>query len=225
MFLLIQIAVFRQGLSKEMDTLLIKPWLPKLEVEYQAVYHFGDSEWESSLMLICGLEKWYAQIVSGSWSEEGNKITWINNYENLSNVKIDSNRFYSDKTNGEFVIYYENNRWTKGLQVYDSWSNDGQEIGYKSSSLEDRYSGKYSQASSRLLSRDELIDIPKKALKIMRNEIFARYEYNFISGGEMDIYFQSQDWYSGQHDDVSDFLTSLERENIKLIQEIEKLKE
>jgi hypothetical protein len=55
----------------------------------------------------------------------------------------------------------------------------------------------------------------------MRNEIFARYGYKFKSGGEMDKYFKSQDWYSGQHDNVNDFLTELEKENIKLIRQIE----
>jgi hypothetical protein len=221
-FTLIQIGLFGQSSFDGIDTSLIKPWLPKIEIEYQAVYHFGDSEWESKLILICGLDKWYAQIVSGNWSGEGNQLAWINNYENLGNVRVDANKFYSDKTNGEFVLYDGNNGRIKGLKVYNSWiGEDGQEIGYKSHSLQDNYSGKYTQASLRLLNRDELIKMSKTDLKIMRNEIFARYGYKFKPGGEMDKYFQSLDWYSGQHDNVDKFLTDLEKENIDQIQLIE----
>lgn len=58
----------------------------------------------------------------------------------------------------------------------------------------------------------------------MRNEIFARYGYKFKTGGKMDSYFQQQDWYKKQHDNVNDFLTGIEQQNIKLIQQIEQTK-
>jgi hypothetical protein len=220
LFSLIQIGVFGQNSFDGIDTSLIKPWLPKLEFEYQSVYHFGNSEWESNLILICGLDKWYGQIVSGGWSSDGK--AWIYNYENLTNLRIDANKFYSDKTNGEFVLYDSKSGRIKGLKVYKSWSGeDGQEIGYKSHLVKDNYSGKFTQASLRLLSREELIKLTKSDLKIMRNEIFARYGYKFSTGGEMDKYFKNQDWYSGQHDNVDKFLTDLEKENIKLMQQIE----
>ena len=219
-FTLIQIGVFGQYSFDGIEMSLIKPWFPKLEYEYQSVYHFGDSEWESNLILICGLDKWYAQIVTGSWSSDGK--SWIYNYENLTNVKIDANKFYSDKTNGEFVLYDGKDGRIKGLKVYKSWSgDDGQETGYKSHSIADNYSGRFPEASMRLLTRDDLIKMTKKDLKIMRNEIFARYGYKFQTGGEMDNYFKKQDWYSEQHDNVNYFLTDLERENMKLIQQIE----
>jgi hypothetical protein len=58
--------------------------------------------------------------------------------ENLKNVKIQGNKFYSSKTNGEFVIFNdEKNKATKGLLVYKPWSSwifyaniKGQEIGF-----------------------------------------------------------------------------------------------
>jgi len=221
-FSIIQIGAFGQGSFDGIDSSLIKPWFPKLEFEYQAVYHFGDSEWESNLILICVLDKWYGQIVSGSWSNDNNGLAWIYNYENLTNLRIEGNKFYSDKTNGEFVLCDSKNGRIKGLKVYNSWSDeDGQEIGYKSHSVQDRYSGKFTQASLILMSREELIKMSKSDLKIMRNEIFARYGYKFKSGGEMDNYFKNQDWYTRQHDNVDKFLTDLEKENIKLIQLIE----
>ena len=55
----------------------------------------------------------------------------------------------------------------------------------------------------------------------MRNEIFARYGFKFNSGGEMDLYFKQEKWYQPQHENVTEFLTQLELDNIELIKEIE----
>ena len=43
---------------------------------YQWVYHFGESEWETNLVLIYANEMWYGQIKSGHWSESGPE-DWI----------------------------------------------------------------------------------------------------------------------------------------------------
>lgn len=178
---------------------------------------------ESDFILFFGLDKNYAQIKSGSWSSDGK--AWIWHYENLTNIRLEGSKFYSDKTNGEFVIYDNGQEEVKGLKVYNSWSGltkTGEyEIGTKSYPITDYYSGKYTQASLRLLSKNELIKISKSDLKIMRNEIFARYGFKFKICGKMDSYFKSQDWYYGQHNNVNGFLTDLEKVNIKLIQQIE----
>lgn len=36
----------------------------------------------------------------------------------------------------------------------------------------------------------------------------------------MDSYFQQQDWYKKQHENVDGFLTYLEKENIRLMQRV-----
>lgn len=201
----------------------VTPWIPKLTVEYQSVYHFGDSENESDLLVLFGNGKCYAQIRYGAWGKDGK--SWVWNYENLKNVKIVGNKFYSDKTNGEFVKYDNGAKNSKGLRVFNSWSGatgkDGAEIGTKSFPPSDYFSGRFTQASLRPLSKNELEKMSKEDLKIMRNEIFARYGYRFKPGGEMDKYFEKQDWYSAQHDNVNDFLTGLEKENLKLIKQVE----
>lgn len=205
------------------DDSKVSPWMPKFMIEFQYVYHFGDSEIESELLLQFGIDKDYAQIKTASWSKDAKSMIW--NYENLTNVRIEGNKFYSDKTDGEFVIYDNGQEKIKGLKIYNSWSrldeNDEYEIGPKLYPISDYYKGDFSQASKRLLSKDELKKMSKADLKIMRNEIFARYGYEFKSGGEMDNYFQSQNWYFGQHDNVNNYLSELEKENIKLIQQIE----
>jgi len=223
---LITIPFFVSGQKIGIETInesKIKTWVPKFIFEYQAVYHFGDSEGESDLILILGMDKNYAQIKTGAWSEDGK--SWIWRYENLQNVRIEGSKFYSDKTNGEFVLYSNNNKRIKGLKVHESWSPTTEkgefEIGIKTGLINSNFLGKYPQASMRELSHEELNGMTKPDLQIMRNEIFARYGFIFKSGEKMDLYFQNQDWYNGQHDQVNAFLTNLEKENIKLIQQIE----
>ena len=219
--LLIHFFSFGQRIGfEQIDDSKVSDWVPKFVIEYGYVYHFGDSEMESDFVLIATLDNWFAQIKSGSFSEDGK--AWIWNYENLTNVRIVGNKFYSDKTNGEFVLYDNGNEKIKGLKIYNSWSglteNGEYEIGTKSYSIVDYFAGKYPQTSMRQLSKEELSKMSKLELKIMRNEIFARYGYIFKVGGEMEKYFKSQDWYKGQHVHVNKFLTDLEKENLKLIQ-------
>lgn len=208
---------------EKIDDSKVSPWIPKLTIEYQYVYHFGDSEMESDFILLFGLDNYYGQIKSGMWSEDGK--SWIWTYKNLTNIRIEKNKFYSDQTHGEFVIYDNGQEKIKGLKIYYSWSGlteKGEyEIGTKSYPINDYFNGKFTQASKRLLTKDELIKMTKHDLKIMRNEILARYGYKFNPGGQMDNYFKKQGWYSGHHDNVNDFLTELEKENIKLIQQAE----
>jgi hypothetical protein len=52
--------------------------------------------------LIYSGDKWYAQLVTGDWSPDGK--VWIKEYANLKNVRVEGNKFYSDKSNGEFAI-------------------------------------------------------------------------------------------------------------------------
>ncbi len=208
---------------EKIDDKKVTPWNPKFTVEYQYVYHFGDSEMESDFILLFGLDNYYGQIKSGTWSEDGK--SWIWTYKNLTNIRIERNKFYSDQTNGEFVIYDNGEVKIKGLKIYNTWSeltDNEYEIGTKSYPIDDYFNGKFTQASKRFLSRGELIKMPKSDLKIMRNEIFARYGYKFKPDGEMDKYFKNQDWYLAHHDNVNGFLTDLEKENIRLIQLIEK---
>jgi len=58
-------------------------------------------------------------------------------------------------------------------------------------------------------------------LKIMRNEIYARYGYKFKTR-DMADFFGTQDWYYPQFDDVTSKLTEIEQINIALIQVLEK---
>ncbi len=80
-----------------------------------------------------------------------------------------------------------------------------------------------SDSSTRYLTENELLKYSNKQLAYIRNEIFARHGYIFEKD-EYKQYFLSKSWYvpnpyfSGSEED----LNYIERENIKLIREIEK---
>jgi hypothetical protein len=99
--------------------------------QYQGIYHFGESEAESDLVLFYENGKYSARIRSGKFNADATEFNW--SYEDLTNVKIEGNKFYSDKANGEFGLFGE--KKVQGLKIYDSWSanleNDKSEVGIK----------------------------------------------------------------------------------------------
>ena len=80
--------------------------------------------------------------------------------------------------------------------------------------------GNYTIASKKVLTGDDLLNRNKYELKIMRNEIFARYGYIFKTK-DMKLYFESQSWYSPRYEDVTSYLTEIEKSNIELIKRYE----
>ncbi len=79
---------------------------------------------------------------------------------------------------------------------------------------------RFPQASERLLSPEDLLGLSKSDLKIMRNEIYARYGYIFKTP-DMKSYFAEQPWYTAKYEDVSQRLSSIENQNISLIKKYE----
>lgn len=80
--------------------------------------------------------------------------------------------------------------------------------------------GIYPQASARVLTPRDLEGLDKAELKIMRNEIFARYGYQFKTK-DMQEYFSRQTWYRPRLADVTSMLSSVERKNVELIKQYE----
>lgn len=206
----------------EVDKSKVTPWNIVELSEYSGVYHFGDSEAESHLtILICDTQI-VIQLKSGHFDEDGK---WHNDYRNFKNVKIVGNKFYSEGTNGEFVKCPYNDKEITGLKIYKTWSSTTPkgktEIGYWSHPATENFSGKYPQASYKVLTEKDLKGIKKQELKIMRNEIYARYGFAFKPGGDMDTYFKAQEWYTREYDNVDTFLTEIEIKNLGLIKTME----
>ncbi|SIS47436.1 YARHG domain-containing protein [Zobellia uliginosa] len=212
--------------GQEINASDLSPWVAKSEIEYAGSYHFGESESESDLRVFFSDGCIIGQVLSGYWEESTGTLKA--NYITLTHIAIDKNgKFTSDQHSGQFIRYKtESGDYIKGLKInnpWSSWIEDSEfEIGARTElKFEDIYSGKYRQASFRKLHREELNQMGKDDLKLMRNEIFARYGYIFKEGGDMDKYFKKQKWYRPEHEEVEQFLTEIERYNVELIKKIE----
>lgn len=80
--------------------------------------------------------------------------------------------------------------------------------------------GDYPEASERALTYNDVSRLNKRELKIMRNEIFARYGYIFKTQ-DMKSHFSSQPWYQPLYNDVTNRLTRIEKENAEYIKNFE----
>lgn len=196
--------------------------------EYSGLYHFGESEGETTLIVICHEKEIIAQIGSSYYDTISNMFK--GHYLNLSGVKIDTiGNFISDQYSGQFIkTEYRPNKYSYGLKINNCWTtsldNETEtETGHKlSRKIENHFDGIFGYTSYRKLDSNELCNLSTTDLKIMRNEIFARYGYKFTADGDMEMYFTKTDWYKAQHSEINEFLTSIELYNIELIRSEEK---
>lgn len=79
-------------------------------------------------------------------------------------------------------------------------------------------------ASIRRLTEEELKNLRKLDLEIIRNSIYARHGYSFKKGS-IRYFFEVTDWYVPISDNVDKELTMLEKDNIKLLTRLEKYAE
>lgn len=84
--------------------------------------------------------------------------------------------------------------------------------------------GIYPEASQRLLTEDDVVNVHKETLELMRNEIFARHGYCFKKK-HLRQEFEDKDWYVPNTAEVKNMLTDIERKNISLIKKFEKYAE
>lgn len=80
--------------------------------------------------------------------------------------------------------------------------------------------GRFPEGSARLLSTNDLSGKTAWDLRIMRNEIFARYGYVF-KNAELRNYFLSQPWYRPQFASVDNFLNDVEKRNVMFLKSYE----
>lgn len=212
--------------GQEIDINSLNTWNTNKLSDYEGVYSFGFSESESEMTIAIDQNQICVQLKSGDWvSENGKIIGWRSEYINYTDVKIEGDKFFSNETNGEFIIYRKGNRSIKCLKIDTPPVQTGEygqyEIGPQ---IKNVCNGKYPNTKLEIINDEYLKLLPLIELKIMRNEIFARYGYIFKKGGEMALYFQKQEWYSGDNKNIEPFLTDIEKLNIKAIKMIEQVK-
>jgi hypothetical protein len=84
--------------------------------------------------------------------------------------------------------------------------------------------GHYPEASTRLLTSEDVNNMMKEELRYMRNEIYARHGYSFKLK-EIRQHFDQQEWYMPVSSDVRTKLSTTEVKNEKLIKNFEKYAE
>lgn len=210
----------------EVVTRQLSSWKAESIQEYSRTYHFGFSEGECELRIFIDDTLVAAQRSCYTWREPS--AGFIDTFYTFTNVRIVGARFYSEETNGEFMILRNNSELMAGLLLYEPWTYEFFEGGEFGSVLPDDNTvflpGDYSEASTRILQASDLENFNLNQLGIMRNEIYARYGYRFRAGGKMDQHFNRQDWYRANYDTVEQWFTEFERRNIETIQLLEKEK-
>jgi hypothetical protein len=172
-----------------------------------------------------------SSITIYKYNSNGNKIktTFINgDTPKEINYKYDLNNNLieiDDNASGYIYNYeYDNlGNWIKEIKKSSDdtyiierkieYYSDNEDVNSKK---ENSRPGKYQVASERILSNNEIAKMDKYELKLMKNEIFARYGYIFKTA-EMKAYFESQPWYQPKYEDVTSYLSDIEKRNIKLL--------
>jgi len=91
-------------------------------------------------------------------------------------------------------------------------------------SEEYKYKLQFPEVSEKLFKRTDISWREKSDLRLMRNEVFAKYGYIFNSK-DLKEYFEMAKWYTPRYNDVNEVLklmTETELKNIEFIKKIEK---
>ena len=70
------------------------------------------------------------------------------------------------------------------------------------------------------LTVNSLLSFTREELRILRNYIYAKYNYKF-SSADLTNFFSKFKWYRATEDNVDNQLTEIDRRNIQFIQEVE----
>jgi hypothetical protein len=203
----------------------LKPWKSNSTKDYTGTYQFGFSEGECELRIFIH----DSIVVAQTSCFAASPITggFIDTFRTFTDVTIKGNKFFSNETNGEFVIYSNEHGSSVGLLIHSPWTykfSKGGEFGARLPDEGVYLVGEYSFASKRILSIDELKKYSSSELKIIRNEIYARYGYIFKKDGSMDVHFKKEKWFKPIYKTVEQYLTSIELQNIQTIKKAEELK-
>jgi hypothetical protein len=216
------------GTGMELPAKQFSNWFEKGS-GYTGVYYFGMSEWESELLIIQTDEFVEVQLKFQDIivDNEGEFVRFKTSFQNLENNCIKNDSLLSGGLKGQFKYFNDGQSLTPGLILYESPFNliDKNEFGIRINAQPETYfDGDYPFASAVLIDGDRLSEFNREELKIIRNEIFARYGHDFKEGGEMNLYFKSKEWYSPESKDISNLLTEIEKRNIYIILEMEAIK-
>lgn len=146
---------------------------------------------------------------------------WYQSNELETNPNDIFNYQFSDleRSNVKLIYQYEKNRINNLLQFVATPFKTPNQITDLS-----QPAGDYPETSIRQLTCADIADKSQQELRLMRNEIFARYGYRF-NDSELQNYFERQSWYKPITIDATNLydhqFTPIEQYNIKFIQQYE----
>jgi hypothetical protein len=167
--------------------------------------------------------KWPSILILNSYTlPPGSNLSEKDIYTMLKN---DIQRYLTYKNKGKTVkpaVITELNR-LKGLGYADE--NGIRKDYWEMQQLAEKVirGGKYRLLNQKVFSKEKLKLLSKEQLRIMRNTIFARYDYRFKSY-DLAKHFGQFDWFIPMYDNVDDKLTEIERKNARLMLEVEREK-
>jgi hypothetical protein len=150
------------------------------------------------------------------------------NYRPISGqVKVQGDSLYSfdmkepgtDQYDGhfQFSINTKQSALTGKWSPFKNGAASSKEFSLKKVSYEYKTNtGYYPESSQRLLTHEDVENLVKEELEVMRNEIYARHGYSF-KDKEMRLRFDTTSWYIPMGIDIRDKLTDIEVQNIDLI--------
>jgi hypothetical protein len=154
---------------------------------------------------------------------EGDSIlsgTWIaNGKAKVPQRKLDLTkklfRYNPDQKleQGRFVDFNK----TKTVKSHDEDAGDFDADAYIMSS----YNANAYNASTDVLLKEQVANMKKPDILVLRNSIFARHGYAFKKEA-LRMYFSQQDWYIPISTDVTAELTPIEKKNVELLKRYEK---
>lgn len=176
-------------------------------------YYTGDFEKNKLTIHLLGIYEdsiFGYSICAGNFSE-------LRGLMIANNIKIFEEK--AQKHSGEFEMVLRDSM-LEGIWKPYSVSSDKQKSFslHKREAIYNNSNGSFPMASQRELSVEDVENVLPEDLKIMINEIYARYGYCFYKK-EARYYFEQQPWYMPTTTYVGNRITELEWKNIGLVSE------
>jgi hypothetical protein len=120
-----------------------------------------------------------------------------------------------------FNFSLEEKNILSGTWTPNDFDRDSKDFELKRKSFKYRKNvGLYPETAQRLLVEEDVENLSRHELSIMRNEIFARHGYCFSKKELRDI-FEKHDWYVPYSTSVRSKMSEIEKKNVKLIKRYE----
>jgi len=108
--------------------------------------------------------------------------------------------------------------WNNKIQTEETWE---EMEGVEETWIREEFATSTGQiyelnASARLLTREEVANLKRGDLIIIRNTIYARHGYSF-KNRPLRVFFDAQPWYIPVHADIRSDFTETEKQNINLL--------